>query len=139
MSVDQGVPGPATPPDPGEAVSGALGPHVGLVRIDARTATGWGWVTGERTECKHLWITPRVDFARNHLTGQWMLTHEPTGRALPGTEGLDVRELRDVARLVADLDWSSTDPTCFGHPDRPYVTRLLDAVDRAQGLPGRTS
>lgn len=138
MSVDQAAPGPATPADPAEGVSGELGPRIGLVRIGI--GSDGVWVTGERTECEHLWITPRV--VGGHLTGRWLLTHEPTGHGLPRTLGLDVRELRDVARLVADLDWSSTDPTFFGDAGRPYVARLREAVDRAAGLaglPGRTT
>jgi len=125
----------ATPADPAEAASGELGPRIGLLRIGSRSEGVW--VCGERTECEYLWITPRV--VGGHLTGWWLLTHEPTGRGVPRTEGLDVRELRDVARLVADLDWSSTDPTFFGQAARPYVARLREAVDRAQGLPGRMS
>lgn len=120
MSVDQTAPGPATPADPTEAASGALGPRIGLLRIGSRS--DGVWVTGERTECEHLWITPRLSMG--HLTGQWLLTHEPTGCGVRPTEG---------------LDWSSTDPTFFGHVDRPYVARLLEAVDRVQGLPGRTT
>lgn len=132
MSVGQAAPGPATPADPGEAVSGALGPRIGLLRIGL--GSEGVWVTGERTECENLWITPRV--VGGHLTGRWLLTHEPTGHGVPRTVGLDVRELRDVARLVSDLDWSSSDPTFFGHPDRPYVARLRAAVDGCPGTAG---
>lgn len=135
MSVVDSVPGPATPADPAEAASGELGPRIGLLRIGSRSEEVW--VTGERTECEYLWITPRV--VDGLLTGRWLLTHEPTGCGLPRTEGLDVRELRDVARLVSDLDWSSTDPMFFGDAGRPYAVRLREAVDRAAGLPGRPS
>lgn len=98
---------------------------------------GWVEVTAETTECDHFVITPQLADDHPGLTGLWHLTHVPTGTLVPGTVGLDVRELRDTARLVADLDWSSVEAGFYR--EGPHPKRLQEAVDRATGMPGRTS
>lgn len=107
-----------------------IAPRVGT--LDVRTSTGPLTVTAERTECEHLWIVPYIGPAG--LDGSWCLAHGPTGRLVTGTLDLDVRELRDMARLLADMPlWASSDPQAFrGQAEHlaQRVTAARDAVTR---------
>lgn len=101
-------------------------PRIGLLEV--RTADhGTLTVTAERTESEHLRIVPY--FGPFGLDGDWCLAHAPTGRLVSGTVGLTPPELRDMARLLADLDvWASDDPRVFA---REYVA-LGEAVAAAR-------
>lgn len=94
-------------------------------------------LTAEQTECEQLVITPQLSDTNGGFSGVWLLTHAPTGNGVPYTVGLDVRELRDTARQLTDLDWTSAENDTYRAP--VYARRVREAVDRAVGMPGRTS
>lgn len=106
--------GGVTLADPASGVSDELrasaeGSTLRLSMLRIATERGHAYVTAERTDCPHLWITPVWDVFGG-LDGGWRLTHGPTGLAVGGTEGLDVRELRDLARLLGGLEvWACTE------------------------------
>ena len=135
MTAATGPAGGVTLADPESGVSDGLraAAAVAATRLQVlRVGTEHGptYVTGERTEVPTLWVTPVWDeFGR--LDGGWRLTHGPTGLALPGTEGLDVRELRDLARLLGDLEvWSCDRAEVFARQREYLLARIEQAREQ---------
>jgi hypothetical protein len=73
-----------------------------LTLRDGRQVT----VPGEPTETPQLWITPTVDLHDGRWSGNWSLTHEPTGLYLLTSDRPSF--LRDVAAELRSLDWAFT-------------------------------
>lgn len=124
---DDGV-SSGTIPDGGVDTAPRPAPRIGL--MTAQTGLGPVQVTAERTECPQLLIVPVFDPLEG-LTGDWQLGHEPTGRYVTGTAGLDPRELRDMARLLADMPiWASENLALFRQEWDELHARVTEARDR---------
>ena len=98
--------------------------------LNVHTNAGLMPVTAERTVCEHLRITP-VFGPWGELTGDWRLTHAPTGLGVPGTDGLEPRELRDLAHAVADLPfWAFEQREAFVKHAEQLHASIDEARDR---------
>jgi hypothetical protein len=64
-------------------------------------------VQGETTPITAVYLTPYVDFDGPRYTGDWCLTHAPTGRCFP-YRATDVDDILDLAELLATVadDWT---------------------------------
>ena len=80
----------------------------------------------ESTDNPHLVIAPSRD--KNYRRWQWvgwMVVHAPTGRMVPMLHAAEIEEVRRMAVLVADMDWSADDPKAYRHPE--YGRRCVRA------------
>jgi hypothetical protein len=64
----------------------------------------------EATDNPHLAIVPaRTRGVRRWEWWGWFVLHVPTGKAVPLLSSAQIEVVRDMARRVAGLDWSSPD------------------------------
>jgi len=105
----------------------------GFIRLSVRCATRrhevWGWPTS----CADLAVTP--DLAEDGVpTGEWQLTHLPTGYRLPRWDAFTPAELIRLAALVAHLDWSITVDTITDE-HKHAIFAAISTVEGEKGLP----
>lgn len=111
----------------------------GIETIEIRVSTGdrqdgqWKplMLSGERVG-EHLAVTPhtrRREDGTSGFRGDWLVTHVPTGMAVPRTATHDVDEAREIAAALAamDVDWSSDDPARYQQCD--LSRRILAVID----------
>jgi len=80
--------------------------NVTLPRVGGAVST-----PAEATDNPHLAIAPdRTPGATRWEWAGWYVVHIPIGRGVPWLEADQIEVVRDMARFVAELDWSSPDP-----------------------------
>jgi hypothetical protein len=121
-------------------------PEKGFTTVTIGTPDGPVEMIAERTESPHLVINP----AHNAETedgfqgfGFWMLTHVPTGYAIPTKHEHNLETVRWMASEFAksDIDWTST-PEEFGPVVIPLLRDMIekaDEEDQANTPPGELS
>jgi hypothetical protein len=84
-------------------------------------------VQGETTPITAVYLTPYVDFDGPRYTGDWCLTHAPTGRCFPyrATDVEDILALADRLATVCD-DW-----TDFPEDGRLWPAGVKDGIVQA--------
>jgi len=84
----------------------------------------------EATDNPHLAIAPaRTQGTSRWEWAGWYVVHIPTGRSVPFLDAPHPEVVRHMARLVAPMDWSSSDPE---HYDTDlYRQACREASDRA--------
>jgi hypothetical protein len=104
-----------------------------FISVSLRFAAGdheaWGWPT----RCAQLAVTPDLD-QDGAPTGEWRLTHIPTGYHMPNWAAFTPAELIRVASLVAHLDWS-IDRDGLTDEHKHAFSAAVWAVEEDRGLP----
>jgi len=92
-------------------------PLAPLLNVTLARGEGPVITPAEATDNPHLAIAPaRIKGVMRWEWRGWFVVHIPTGRGVPMLEGGDVEVVRAMARLVAPMDWSSSDPEHYGKP-----------------------
>lgn len=101
-----------------------------LVQVTMNLADGPVTVTGERTECPFLAITPA--FTKDGVSDALVLTHVPSGRRLPVLP-LEKARLRKLAAAVAHLDWDFTELAGFTAETRDGFLAARRKIESGEG------
>lgn len=105
----------------------------GFTTVEIKTPEGPIQIIAERTSSPHLVINP----AHNAETEQgfqgfgfWLITHVPTGYAIPTKYEHDLETVRWMARSLAesDVDWAGT-PEEIAVAAGPLVQKMIEQAD----------
>lgn len=104
-----------------------------LVNVEVETDRYGRWSTLGEPVGEHFAITP--EFSRGELTGQFVVTHRPSGFKLPG--GACIECCRDAAARTSevDIDWTATTRDQYvtiwednASPVREEIMRALKSI-----------
>lgn len=102
-----------------------------LIPVTLNLTDGPVTVTGERTACPYLAITPAL--TRDGLVDDLTLTHIPTGRSLGRMLLADKSRLRNLAAAVDRLDWNFDDPQAIPRETRDGFLKARRELEFADG------